>query len=71
MGLSSTKILTGPDLRRLSDGALLKHLVDVDVFAEIEPNQKERIILALKKAGNVVGYIGDAECPLCKYSHSR
>jgi len=59
MGLSSTKILTGPDLRRLSDGALLKHLVDVDVFAEIEPNQNERIILALKKAGNVVGYMGD------------
>jgi Mg2+-importing ATPase len=31
----------------------------VDVFAEIEPNQKERIILALRKAGNVVGYMGD------------
>jgi Mg2+-importing ATPase len=29
------------------------------VFAEIEPNQKERIILALQKAGNVVGYMGD------------
>jgi P-type E1-E2 ATPase len=29
------------------------------VFAEVEPNQKERIILALKKAGNVVGYLGD------------
>lgn len=59
MGLSSTKILIGPDLRQLSDGALLKHVADVDVFAEIEPNQKERIILALKKAGNVVGYMGD------------
>ena len=43
----------------MSDGALLKRVVDVDVFAEIEPNQKERIILALKKAGNVVGYMGD------------
>ena len=31
----------------------------IDVFAEIEPNQKERIILALRKAGNVVGYMGD------------
>ena len=31
----------------------------VDIFAEIEPNQKERIIIALKKAGNVVGFIGD------------
>jgi Mg2+-importing ATPase len=59
MGLSDTKILTGHDLRRLSDAALLKRVSDVDVFAEIEPNQKERIILALKKAGNVVGYMGD------------
>jgi Mg2+-importing ATPase len=59
MGLSNTKILTGPNLRQLSDGALLKRVVDVDVFAEIEPNQKERIIVALKKAGNVVGYMGD------------
>ena len=59
MGLSNTKILTGPDLGQMSDAALLKRVADVDVFAEIEPNQKERIILALKKAGNVVGYMGD------------
>ncbi len=59
MGLSNTKILTGPDLGQLSDTALLKRVADVDVFAEIEPNQKERIILALRKAGNVVGYMGD------------
>jgi Mg2+-importing ATPase len=59
MGLSDTKILTGSDLRQLSDGALLNRVKDVDVFAEIEPNQKERIILALRKSGNVVGYMGD------------
>jgi Mg2+-importing ATPase len=59
MGLSSTRILAGPELHQLSDGALLNQVVAVDVFAEIEPNQKERIILALKKAGNVVGYMGD------------
>jgi Mg2+-importing ATPase len=59
MGLSNTKILSGADLRDLSDGALLRRVNDVDVFAEIEPNQKERVILALKKAGNVVGYMGD------------
>ncbi len=59
MGLSGTRIITGPDLRELSDDALLNRVMDVDVFAEIEPNQKERIILALKKNGNVVGYIGD------------
>jgi Mg2+-importing ATPase len=59
MGLANTKILTGLDLRQMSDSALLKRVADVDVFAEIEPNQKERIILALRKAGNVVGYMGD------------
>ena len=59
MGLTNTKILTGPDLSHLSDSALLRKVGGVDVFAEIEPNQKERIILALKKAGNVVGYMGD------------
>jgi P-type Mg2+ transporter len=59
MGLSCTKILTGPDLHRMSDDALLKSALDVAIFAEIEPNQKERIILAFRKAGNVVGYMGD------------
>jgi P-type Mg2+ transporter len=59
MGLSNTQILTGRDLGQLSDAALLKQVSDVNIFAEIEPNQKERIILALRKAGNVVGYMGD------------
>ena len=59
MGLAQTTILTGPDLHQLSDEALLARVGDVDVFAEIEPNQKERIILALRKAGHVVGYMGD------------
>jgi Mg2+-importing ATPase len=59
MGLSGNKIITGPELRMMSDGALLRSVDSVDVFAEIEPNQKERIIIAMKKAGNVVGYMGD------------
>jgi Mg2+-importing ATPase len=59
MGLSDTKIITGPELRRMSDDALIRSIDSVDVFAEIEPNQKERIIIAMKKAGNVVGYMGD------------
>lgn len=59
MGLKNTNILTGLDISHMSDTALLKSVGTVDVFAEIEPNQKERIIIALKKAGNVVGYMGD------------
>jgi len=37
----------------------MRQVNDTDVFAEVEPNQKEHIILALKKSGNVVGYMGD------------
>ena len=59
VGLATPDVLTGPDLRRMSDGALLARVREVNVFAEIEPNQKERLIIALKKAGNVVGYMGD------------
>jgi Mg2+-importing ATPase len=59
IGFPNPIILAGPELRALSDEALLGQVNKVDVFAEVEPNQKERIILALKKAGNVVGYMGD------------
>ncbi|NVO18834.1 MAG: magnesium-translocating P-type ATPase [Bacteroidetes bacterium] len=59
MGLNENKIITGHEIREMSDGALLRRVGMIDVFAEIEPNQKERIIIAMRKAGNVVGYMGD------------
>jgi P-type Mg2+ transporter len=59
IGLPETQVLTGSELRQLSDEALMHRVQRTNVFAEVEPNQKERIIIALKKAGNVVGYMGD------------
>ena len=59
VGLSNPRILSASDLTKMSDEALIRRAREVDVFAEVEPNQKERIILALRKAGNVVGYMGD------------
>jgi Mg2+-importing ATPase len=59
VGLCGSGLLTGADLKAMSDGALVQRAGDIDIFAEIEPNQKERIILALRKAGRVVGYMGD------------
>ncbi len=59
IGLPKPKVLTGAELQKLSDEALLHRVGETNVFAEVEPNQKERIIIALKKAGNVVGYLGD------------
>src|SRR5258708_37133230 len=46
-------------MRQMSSAALFGKVNIVDVFAEVEPNQKESILIALKKAGDVVGYIGD------------
>ncbi|MEG3940221.1 magnesium-translocating P-type ATPase [Microcoleus sp. S36b_A3] len=59
VGLPKPKVLSGAELQKLSDEALLHRVGETNVFAEVEPNQKERIIIALKKAGNVVGYLGD------------
>jgi Mg2+-importing ATPase len=59
VGLSGAEILTGSELRGIGNEALAVRAREVDVFAEVEPNQKERIILALKKSGNVVGFMGD------------
>ena len=60
VGLSTTRIITGSDLSHISAEGLVKLAVDTDIFAEIAPNQKEQIILALRRrAANVVGYMGD------------
>ncbi len=59
IGLGEARVLSGRELGQMSDGALLNRVSQVDVFAEVEPNQKERLILALRKAGHVVGYMGD------------
>jgi Mg2+-importing ATPase len=59
VGMDHQRLLTGQDLRLMTDDALLHRVNDIDVFAEVEPNQKDRLILALKRSGSVVGYIGD------------
>ncbi len=52
-------ILTGADLNAMGDEALWFAAQRTSIFAEVDPNQKERIILALQKTGHVVGYLGD------------
>jgi len=59
IGIKNRLVITGEELNKVSDEALIKRVNDAGIFAEIEPNQKERIVLALRKSGNVVGYIGD------------
>ena len=58
-GIAAPELLTGGDMAKMSNAALIQRVRRVNIFAEIEPNQKEHIILALRKAGHVVGYMGD------------
>ncbi len=59
VGLPAVRVLTGRQLDELHDEALWREAERTDIFAEVDPNQKERIILALKKMGHVVGFLGD------------
>jgi Mg2+-importing ATPase len=59
IGIESPRVLTGSEIRQTADDALGIRANEVDIFAEVEPNQKERIIRALRKSGNVVGFMGD------------
>ncbi|GAB3949602.1 magnesium-translocating P-type ATPase [Spirosoma harenae] len=56
---STPVILTGDELNQLTPEALTVRALQTDVFAEIEPHQKERIIKALQKSNETIAYIGD------------
>lgn len=59
VGLEVRGLLTGAEMSRLHDEALWHQADRTTIFAEVDPNQKERIIAALRKTGHVVGYLGD------------
>ena len=59
VGMTVTGLLTGAEIGAMSDEALWQRAKSTTLFVEIDPNEKERIILALRKMGHVVGYMGD------------
>jgi len=59
VGLRTDRVLTGAELDSFHDEAVWQAAEHTDLFVEVDPNQKERIILALKKLGHVVGFMGD------------
>ncbi len=59
VGLPGDALLTGPEIAAMRDEALINRVRKARIFAEVEPNQKEDVILALKQAGHVVGFMGD------------
>ena len=59
IGAPITGVLTGDALAKLSDEALLGQLPQVNLFCRVNPQQKHRVLLALKRLGHTVGFMGD------------
>jgi Mg2+-importing ATPase len=59
LGLPITGILTGAEMQGMDDHALSAVVENVNLFCRVNPTQKNRVILALKQRGRVVGYMGD------------
>ena len=59
LGIPVEGLLTGTELTALSEEALSARIEGTNLFCRVNPSQKNRIILALKRRGHVVGYLGD------------
>jgi len=59
VGLDPKSMIAGDQLAKLNDEALGQVAPRTDLFVEVDPQQKERIIRALQKTGHAVGYLGD------------
>jgi len=57
--LPSRGLMTGEEVSELGDAALAVRVRDIDLFVRVAPEQKARIVLALRKAGHTVGFMGD------------
>jgi Mg2+-importing ATPase len=59
IGLDPGAILTGEQIRGMRDEALWHLAERTELFVEVDPQQKERIVRALQRTGHAVGYLGD------------
>ncbi len=59
VGLNADRVLVGNQLDAMDDAAVAHQAENGAIFARVSPEQKNRVILALKVRGHVVGYMGD------------
>ncbi len=59
VGLKPGCVLSGSEIERLSDDALAVRVREVDAYGRLSPDQKVRVVRALKGSGAVVGFLGD------------
>ena len=70
-GLDASKVLTGDAIEHLDDSELARRTRTASVFARIMPEQKLRIVQALKANGEIVAMTGDGvnDAPSLKAAH--
>ena len=70
-GIEDGAAITGGDIERLTDAELRAHSRDATVFARITPEQKLRVVEALKADGEIVAMTGDGvnDAPSLKAAH--
>jgi Mg2+-importing ATPase len=59
VGINAEKILLGREVEGMPDAQLSEAVSTTDVFARLSPSHKQRVVKALQKRGNVVGFMGD------------
>ena len=59
LNIPVTGVLTGKEIAQMDDSALRIRVETANLFCRVNPSQKDRVILALKARGHVVGYLGD------------
>ena len=59
VGLEAGRILLGADVEGMDDCQLKSAVEETDVFAKLSPQQKARVVTALRENGHTVGYMGD------------
>ena len=59
VGIESESILLGTELEKMTDEELSEKVEKINIFARMNPMQKERIVKTLRDNGHVVGYMGD------------
>lgn len=58
-GMSVTELVLGEMIETMSDPALMQVAERANVFARVSPQQKQRILSALRRRGHTVGFMGD------------
>jgi len=59
LSLLGNRVVTGPEISGLGEAELRRLAGEHNVFARVTPEQKQRLVAALRSSGHVTGFLGD------------